>query len=508
MEDNSEQHEQELLRQAQGDPERAKQFREGERQFKKGILSSVSDMEGEHLLSRSALSEAWPDEYPEPPLRESTVSSLKVESTVESGPGVSSLVEASLRKNIEQCIESGDASALDGLVWLSEKMHIVEDCLLRLDPLPDTALPVLSMLLKDGLTHTASLDLTRYALTPDQVVNLTPDIVGVRSLNLSGYAITDGRLFTIATNLTGLRILNLSRNDTVTVQGVQQLLLQLPSLRRLVLMNCSSVPDPDLAALARNEPHLFRNLDAIIHPVFLQLTVAGMDPYTGIVARSLDNPPFLPLGMSVICMKSDTSFHPRIQGVSLPFVHPPLVVQGFTDFLTAAVSTDTMSLSMNVGRACEVAFAGLPREPGRSWAERSLIVPKPLDFGLIEGGATGWVLFIKLPPGWGQGSYGWAFLRCLGRDAPPMSEVEETAEEDGEDEENESDKPTPTEVKKAPAPRPKLNYELHDLRSFVKVTEQEGFRAVSEEALVALETLVGKVEWPVLPREEVDKIVK
>lgn len=52
-----------------------------------------------------------------------------------------------------------------------------------------------------------------------------------------------------------------------------------------------------------------------------------------------------------------------------------------------------------------------------------------------------------------------------------------------------------------------INYELHDLRGFLRMTEQEGYLSVPENSVAALEALVQKVGWPVYNREQVDKLV-
>ncbi|EKM59017.1 uncharacterized protein PHACADRAFT_169481 [Phanerochaete carnosa HHB-10118-sp] len=528
VEDRSERHERRLLQQARGDPAILEQIRKGERQFKKSMLSAVADMKGEQLMPQSALAEAWPDEYTVFQRSPPTASKPpKIKPLAETRTEVASLVDMSLRKTIQQCIELVDASALDGLVWLSEKMHIVEECVLEHNPMQDTALPVLSMLLRDITARTHALDFSQYPLIPDQVVSLASDLTSVRSLDLSGYAISDGQLHTIASNTTNIRSLNLSRNDSVTTQGIRQLLVQLPSLQRLILMNCPSVSDADLAGLARKEPHLFRNLDAIMHPLFLQVTFADLDTHVGVVTRRLDNPSHPPVAMSVGIVNS-SDFDPYMQGVSLPFVHPPLIVQGFTDLASAAASMEPRGLPMSAGRACEVAFAALPRESGKPWAERTIVVPQPLDLSMLCGTASGWMLFIKLPGWLFRVISGWAFLRCLGPDTHSAAEAEvedgtteatigavgsepDTSQPStfpaGDMEDNDEESEFAEHSAPAPTSQPKLNYELHDLRSFLRVTEEEGYRPVSEEAVVALEAALEKVNWPVLTREDMDKIL-
>jgi hypothetical protein len=476
--------------------------RAAERQKRKKqlILDSIDDLQRVRLLPAAALVEAWPSEYKYlKAVADGTTTGKRPLVSIDAG--VSSLVDISLRKTLEQCLESGDASALDGLIWLPDKLHIIEETLLGISPLPDSALPILSRLIQEKKTGS--------------------------SLDLSGYPLTDAQISSIVADLDGFRSLNFSRNPNITVEGVRQVLQKTTSLRRLVLMNCPSITDNELGDLLFDERDLFRHMEVIMHPASL------LAPRT---QQGEDVKSTIPAGMAVMLLKSRATY-PQIQGGSLPFVNPPRVVQGLTDLLVAA-RADEMMFGTWYGRVCEVAFSALAREPGKPWSERTVAPLLPMSLDIFMGETEGWVLLMWLERMCNINQ--WAFVRfrepevvdvpAAEAEDPKEASAGEAASSGGSNTQvntegpdtaetalgeapdaasaNETDRgETAKKEKDTKKPSVRLTYEVHDLRSFLRTTEQEGYPTVSPEASGRLEELLTESGWELMTKEHADRAV-
>ncbi|EKM59040.1 uncharacterized protein PHACADRAFT_25167 [Phanerochaete carnosa HHB-10118-sp] len=508
-----------------------------DRRFEKSILEAIDDLQDAQVLNPCAVREAWPSKTDLKQEERADGSGADAsnadgsgmdksnadgsdadesdadgsdadesDAVVKTGTGVPPLVDISLVRSIEQSIKSEDTSVLEDLHLLPEKMDIVDDTLRALSPFPDAAVPLLARLVKERYyRHT--------------------------SLNLAGYPLTATQILGVATGLPKVNSLNVSRDDVLTVADVRQLLEGLPSLNRLILMSYSSLEPSELIALVHDVPELFRHMYSLLHPVFMRMPASPQR--SGFIVTSSSEPSGLPVRMTAVTFKQSGRAGPHRR-----------------DLLTGCAHDIGADLYMSGGRAIEVAFTGLPRVPGTPWHARVATMPLPLEIRTAFV-SEGWVLVMVPPARLVLGSSaGYAFL-CLrpdttgeeetgeekkkGEDAKDVAQAAsqsgeeamaatETAQkkEDTNDEgagvlnssEDASEPPTPTisqkdsNTAKQPMTRSHgINYEVHDLRSFLRMTEQEGCPSIPKDSVTALEALIQKMRWPVHNREWVDTLI-
>lgn len=446
------------------------------------IHESLNDLAKVRLLSYATLTEVWPDQYP-PDRAPFQVGATSAHQPLLSPRNATlpSLVDLSLMKIIEQCIASGDASALDNLVCLPGKLHILEQTLRASAPLSDNALSLLTKFICETKAQASSLDLSPFSLSEAQLGSIAPQIDGFHSLNLSG-------------------------NSNITVDAVRILREKVPSLRRLVVMNCVSIDGDKLLELLRTEPLLFRNMDAVYHPRLIHYQ------------PSKDGHPFIhgsarPVGMSVMLLDANPQ-NPPAHGFTLPICNPALVVQGLTDLVTAAV-VQRLAFNMSSGRVCEVAFTGLLRESSRCWSKRIVVPTLPLDIKFRHGYGTGWLLIISLLP---SDSGKMIFLRfhkpnaatSTIDDASQGSAVRKDSVETSTSAIVTSDsikqEATPTQQERR-VKIPDVQYEVHDLRSFLDTTTGDGYTAVAPNTVKALEAVIGRSEWKFMSKEDLTTVI-
>ncbi|GJE83973.1 hypothetical protein PsYK624_000460 [Phanerochaete sordida] len=434
------------------------------RRYENGYLPLINHFQDVRLLDASAIREAW---FPEEEKEDGNVGNDgEGESDEDGGPGdelkseggegdkseegaeqyqthsaivtsVPSLVDISLRKSLVRAIDSGETGALEDMPWLSERMGIVEEILDALSPFPDAALPFLQRLAKAKKYRGTSLDLAGYPLTVSQIIS-------------------------IATTLPEIHSLNLSMNSTLDVADVREVLARLPSLARLVLMNCPSLEADELVQLVGDHPELFRHMQSIVHPAFINISNSSV--WAG-----------MPVRMVVVAFRSLS----RYAGISFPLVTPGVLIQGLLDLLTFKEDlTAGASLYMHGKRALEVAFASLPRASGTPWTERTLARPFLFPKAPSHRHTSDcWMLYVStasFPPDL-KDDMGYAFLQ-----------LQQTVLSDGEE--------------RAVTWR---DFLLHDLRSFMRTTEQQGYPSVPEDLAGALEGAIEKNKLPVYTREQI-----
>ncbi|GJE83972.1 hypothetical protein PsYK624_000450 [Phanerochaete sordida] len=479
--------------------------RKSERYFARSIVTAISDLHDFPLVEPSAMRDAW---YPEEEAENEEKD--KGEAEGEDKPGSAqagqnhgrnhvatgdppSLVDITLRKSIEQAIATEDASGLEDLPFLQDRMHIVDDMLRTLSPFPDFFLPLLSRLVKAEKYRGTSLDLAGYSLSVHQILSITAALPEILSLNLS-------------------------RNSTLTVADVRELLRALPSLNRLVIINCAAVHDAELVALMHDDAETLRNIHSLLHPALMRACVQS-PPSTGghpWFPRKAAVHSGLPIRMTVVTFEHS---HPSTPGVSFPFVAPGVIVQGLTDLYTACLHHTTAMDDMSGGRVLEVAFAGVARAPDVPWHARTAVMPLPLELKTAIMGADSWLLLLgPLPDVRSTRGVGYAFLRlrpepeepaecrepAADTEAPSTASAASTTE-DGAAPASVAESAEASTAEDKDGTDAGVNYELHDLRSFLRTTEQDGCSAVCEEAVTVLEQVLQQVHCPVFSRQEVDK---
>ncbi|KAJ3559036.1 hypothetical protein NM688_g580 [Phlebia brevispora] len=417
--------------------------------FEQSKVDSVAALEDERLLDPYVLVEAWPWEYS---LNSSNESEDPTDATAESIPGlrIPTLMDLSLRSAVTSGLDSGDTKRIEDMLWLPGKADIVRDILYSQSPFPDTGVPLLTKL-------------AEYQLS------------GAMSLDLSGLELSDTQVVQVASSFSGLSSLNLSRNPRITATVVEGLVSNLPRLKRLVLMNCPSVQNEDINALISSQPKLFFKLEALMHPAFL----------------TPDN--------AALWTPNFTAFtvHEVYQGVSLPLFTPSGIMRGLADFLEAALECDPYEIDNSGGFGIAAALTAAYRDDGKLWSERSVVAIPGLQFRQVAfDGTTPWMFLFALsrdeyprdsePKGW---------ARAPNKRKNGRSDVEHT-KEDSSKVEAERAKVEGSEGKpahQADKPKPSMNVEVHDVRGFVRLTQEEGRPSVPEELVVRVEELFKKV---------------
>lgn len=352
---------------------------------------------------------------------------------------IPSLVDTALREALKHGIDTKDISALVDMVWLVNKLSIVEEVLRDYPVFPDVAVPLLAKLVQGWKRNDAL------------------------SVGLAGFNLSDDQLKAIIPELDGIRSINLSRNASLTIRSVESLLNQLPDLRRLLLFDCPGIPDDDVYHLARTSPKLLHHLDALWHPALM--------------TKTLITPP----AFSIICREDPFSFfRGAFPGSSIATATPSTIVQTLTDFWE--IQSKSEGLSLSVSRICEVAWS-MPRTEN-SWDERGVLCQYNKPPWLSEDTFSDWLVLIDTG-NMISVSRRWAFIRY----GPPV-EIEPTSEDTDQASANKS--PPVISIKS-----------VHGLEEFLAMLEDEGRPAVDPRVLSRMREMVERLQIETIPHEEV-----
>ncbi|KIM36187.1 hypothetical protein M413DRAFT_427845 [Hebeloma cylindrosporum] len=260
------------------------------------FLSTLRPYESVPLLTIQTLAEAWPDEYGAlVPATEAT----EVAGNNQQPREFPLLADLVLKPAVEQALLSG-SHELELIMAISDKRCKIKEILRsRQDPIPASGIPLLSKL----------VELEIY----DQPT---------KTVDLSQYLLSDHQILDIVAQHPDLGVLNLSHNKQITIAVVENLLVALPKLRRLLLLN-TSISEEDVISLLERRPELFRHLEGFIHPALLK-------------------------------------------GPSEAQFKGAYIIQGLTDYLSALESGRFGGTRATV----MTAYASQARRPDQSWAER------------------------------------------------------------------------------------------------------------------------------------------
>ena len=217
----------------------------GDDRVNESVLSTLYPYETVSLLTLQQLAEAWPEEY-----RAKTPASEDGEDAGDDDQSQEppTLFELAFAPALEQLLLNGDVDTrILGVIMATPKKtsKIKEVLRSRQSPIPDSGLPLLSRLLECELhgQHQKSADISGLSLSCRQILD-------------------------IVTQHPDLDTLNISSNSQVTIDVVEKLLVTLPKLRRLKALY-TGITDEDAIRFLERRPDLFRNLEAFIHPAFL-----------------------------------------------------------------------------------------------------------------------------------------------------------------------------------------------------------------------------------------------
>ena len=157
-------------------------------------------------------------------------------------------------------------------------------------------------------------------------------------IDLSGFALSQDQVIQIISSFPNAASLDLSSNPRLLADDVPVILEMAPTVSSLIVMNCVSVDGRRLVELIRQQPYSFRRVEGIMHPTLLSIT------------KTEDFP------ISFTFIYADHSY---VSGVSMPFFTPNLVLQALADILPIAWREQSWSSRPNIAgdRGSTVLFA-------------------------------------------------------------------------------------------------------------------------------------------------------
>ncbi|ETW74885.1 hypothetical protein HETIRDRAFT_423498 [Heterobasidion irregulare TC 32-1] len=167
--------------------------------------------------------------------------------------------------------------------------------------------PSIASIIQGGDTSLMRNELSSF---PDEAMSLLLDL-----LNLTYPSLRTAQVLQLLTFFESIEVLNLSHNHLVGIKTVEQILLK--HLRRVVLLDCSSFNNEDVASLLSDKHELFKFIDAFIHPYLFS-------PH-----------PDAPVAFAI----ASVEMGPNSYWVSVSYISPSRVVQTLIDIITAFVVT-------------------------------------------------------------------------------------------------------------------------------------------------------------------------
>ncbi|KAI0722008.1 hypothetical protein C8T65DRAFT_600699 [Cerioporus squamosus] len=429
-----------------------------DRQWRQDLQRFIEDLADIPVIPAAFLREAWPHHFQRS--GETVEGPGQPSEILDAGSGgiVSSLADISLDIAVKHSIASGDT-------WRAREAHVdpgkasqVNARLLELEHFTDSAAHLLGIALKE-LKETSRVDLTGFRLSGAHVAAVLSALGEVRSVDLSD-------------------------NADIIADDVLDIVAAAPTLRRIVLMGCTSVDDARLLELVTTSPASFKTVEGILHPAFL--TIKKPDPY--------------PCAFTYVAAMASGN----LSCVSLPFFTPGQIIQAVTDVIPWKNEPSQRDLLVEhflplVG--CS-AFQSGTRQSGQHANERTVVSVPFLSPRIPRGQKELWT-FVCLRPKFRFNGDGirdcWGFVHYTVEDVP-----DSTA--DG----------APETVSDTDEPAVDMDFgegRVYDLRGFLECMAREGRPMPAEEDVKKLEDILfakdaetGDYYCAPLRQEDVSKI--
>lgn len=271
---------------------------------------------------------------------------------------VPSLMDLSLQKAIKNAVDTGGSTDFEETPWFTHKLDDIANTLRDYSTFPDTAITLLSQLIRGWKRNNA------------------------QSIDLSGLNLSDSQIAAILPDLDEVRTISLSRNPLITAVSLELVLEHLPHLRRLFIMRCPGITDEDFTSLWCTKKKLFGKLDALYHPLLL---------------NDLRLPP-------PITLVSTKRFEFSYPTTSPLIASPAVVVQSLIDLWDMF---DPRYLINMRGRVYEVIWT-TPRSLDRTWDQRGVACSfLGFPWATVAGSFSSWFVVVS-PASYGQPE--WAFV--------------------------------------------------------------------------------------------------
>ncbi|KAI0040582.1 hypothetical protein FA95DRAFT_853749 [Auriscalpium vulgare] len=309
------------------------------------IVTLIKAMDDIPMVTADMLHQVWPSKY-----RQFKYSADNYVFAEELSATLPSMREFALRSAVANALEYGDTSGLEGWMWQPEMVTVARAALRERQPFPDTGVPLLQAIItQDRNTDPTVVDLTGFALSSAQIVQIIVDGADLRTVTLSDNAVVD-------------------------IAAVKHVLTAAPNVARLVLLACPAITDDALIALLDSEPALFYRIGALLHPVlFLSERVpeSSSAPYANAFSLVLYS------------TKQDvsTTYRTHVHAFSRPYFTPEGIVDMLEVLLGAVwrMRTDHYGLSslMDSAFVAQCALSAAPLLKEQAWSRRSIaLVPR------------------------------------------------------------------------------------------------------------------------------------
>ena len=396
---------------------------------------AVDALAGVDLLTEHMLNEVWAGMFDGRRL-----GCVRTESTPSSAvQTIPTLVDLTLDSAFDQAIASNSTRLIEILLPDPMRARRFRARLRRHKPFPSNAVGLLIACTREDPDGTkASMDLSGYDLSTEQVLQLLASHPRVEALNLCF-------------------------NECITACSIPKLLEAFPSIRRLVLIGCNSIQDTKLFDMLQTKPESFYNLDTLLHPSLMRMR----------------EPLVHPVAFTIACSSDYAIAIPEVFGCCLPVFTPTSVVQSLIDF-TDFCMKPAIRFSKSFGVSAAEASFTATRRVDQPFDHRSFTtVPYFLRESLIPGhpsaSSTSWMYIYQQDDGYYQRSYAtYAFLKCNRQ----VSEAFASPSSYGTTLEDPDAASEPAQLSSA--------FQAYDLRGFIEGLIAEGRPPVAEELVTKL----------------------
>ncbi|KAJ3805462.1 hypothetical protein F5876DRAFT_51811 [Lentinula aff. lateritia] len=354
---------------------------EEEKADDKAKLELAAKFDSIPFLTEDMLAEAWPEEFgaSKSSKRRRPAERKSVPKTIQETPvalidstSIPALADLVVEPAVARSLELGNTDEIELLI--PSKAPQIMNVLRPHNPFPDTGLPLLKVVLKQGFKNdTETLDLSGFSLSPNQLAS-------------------------VASEMEDARIIILSHSSVVTVEHVRALLAVKPEIDRLELLD-TGVTNDAFSSLLKTDPDIFKRVSDVVH--------------RHLVSSRHTNPG------SFHVIASQAGSYVRYGGrgsgrniQSLPIWTPAKIIQNLIDILKMLVTDDPASMEPTQSILIPAALSAGLRKPGTSWNDRTVSMVAR-DKGQLHHG--GWMFLFNranTPRGSAPGGK-YAFARLL-----------------------------------------------------------------------------------------------
>ena len=405
-------------------------------------MRAIQGLEGVPTIGAKILKEAWPyiDFAETGPLDSSTATTKVLSVVAHVSRAVPSLVDFTLETAVKHILRSGDTFDFEQLSLLPGEAPKIKKILRSLNPFPSDI----------------------------QLVRVLSGLKEGTCVDLSGFQLSSTQIVEVLSNCGNIAFLDASFNRLIVADDIPKILEAAPTLRRIVVIGCTSIADAHILTLVQNEPSRFKSLEGLLHPAFL--TIRKPDSYP--IAFTLVNVTYGDLTCA-----------------SVPFFTPAQVVQLLIDLLPWKDAKINRGLggSLSPMTGFSALHRGGARTPGQKFGERAVVSVPFLSPQLPRGQRDFWVFAV-----YRASKYG--FIADEAKNRKNMwgfVHITRSVQCSTGDSEASTDEPA-TGTGSGTAEQLGYSTRLYDLRGFLECMASEGRPMPSDAAVTELERILYK----------------